>query len=187
MYLAKFFHRPPGDDDRELLLIPGGHPMIIGIRMHGSVETQTEDFLREEFSDIGDAVATYRRHAAELVTAGYMETTHTRYTRRNLLSYPEAKREWQKGLDELMLAALCAPLENRRGASRPWKTPQRRASRSISGSRRTAASPPATTMNEPSGLPKRRATRWPHAGPARRRITHGRLQKATWKPGSSKF
>ena len=34
-----------------------GHPMIIGIRMHGSVETQTEDFLREEFFDIGDAVA----------------------------------------------------------------------------------------------------------------------------------
>jgi len=25
--------------------------------MHGSVETQTEDFLREEFFDIGDAVA----------------------------------------------------------------------------------------------------------------------------------
>jgi hypothetical protein len=45
MYLAKFFHRPPGDDDRELLLIPGGHPMILGARMHGSVETQTEDFL----------------------------------------------------------------------------------------------------------------------------------------------
>jgi 2-hydroxychromene-2-carboxylate isomerase len=34
-----------------------GHPMIIGIRMHGSVETQTEDFLREEFFDIGDGVA----------------------------------------------------------------------------------------------------------------------------------
>jgi hypothetical protein len=28
MYLAKFFHRLPGDDDRELLLIPGGEPMI---------------------------------------------------------------------------------------------------------------------------------------------------------------
>ena len=34
-----------------------GHPMIIGIRMHGSVETQTEDFRREESFDIGDAVA----------------------------------------------------------------------------------------------------------------------------------
>ena len=33
MYLAKFFHRPPGDDDRELLFIAGGDPMIIGIYM----------------------------------------------------------------------------------------------------------------------------------------------------------
>ena len=34
MYLAKFFHRPPGDDDRELLLMPGGDPMVIaGIYM----------------------------------------------------------------------------------------------------------------------------------------------------------
>ena len=31
MHLAKFFHRPPGDDDRELLLIPGSDPMVIGI------------------------------------------------------------------------------------------------------------------------------------------------------------
>jgi hypothetical protein len=77
MYLAKFFHRSPGDDDRELLLIPGDDPMIIGFRMRGSVEIQTEDFLRERFSEIGKAVAAYRRHAAELVAAGYMETTHT--------------------------------------------------------------------------------------------------------------
>ena len=90
MYLAKFFHRPPGDDDRELLLIQGGDPMIIGFRMRGSVEIQTEDFLRERFSEIGNAVAAYRRHAAELVAAGYMETTHTRHTRRNLRC-PEAK------------------------------------------------------------------------------------------------
>ena len=110
MYLAKFFHRPPGDDDRELLLIPSGDPMIIGFRMHGSVEIQTEDFLREQFSEIGNAVAAYRRHAAELVAAGYMETTHTRYTRRDL-PRPEAKLEWQKGLDDLMLAALSASLE----------------------------------------------------------------------------
>jgi hypothetical protein len=53
MYLAKFFHRPPADDDRELLLIPSGDPMIIGFRMRGSVEIQTEDFLREQFSEIG--------------------------------------------------------------------------------------------------------------------------------------
>jgi len=111
MYLAKFFHRPPGDDDRELLLIPSGDPMIIGFRMRGSVEIQTEDFLRERFSEIGNAVAAYRRHAAELVAAGYMETTHTRYTRRDLRC-PEAKLEWQKGLDDLMLAALSAPLDD---------------------------------------------------------------------------
>jgi hypothetical protein len=110
MYLAKFFHRPPGDDDRELLLIPSGDPMIIGFRMRGSVEIQTEDFLREPFSEIGNAVAAYRRYAAELVAAGYVETTHTRYTRRNL-RYPEAKLEWQTGLDDLMLAALSASLE----------------------------------------------------------------------------
>jgi hypothetical protein len=110
MYLAKFFHRLPGDDDRELLLIPSDDPMIIGYRMRGSVEIQTEDFLREPFSEIGNAVAAYRRHAAELVAAGYIETTHTRYTRRHLPG-PEAKSEWQKGLDDLMLAALSAPLE----------------------------------------------------------------------------
>jgi hypothetical protein len=114
MYLAKFFHRPPGDDDRELLLIPGGDPMIIGFRMRGSVETQTEDFLREQFSEIGDAVAAYRRHAAELAAAGYIETTHTRYTRRNLRC-PEAKLEWQKGLDDLMLTALSATPEDQAG------------------------------------------------------------------------
>jgi hypothetical protein len=114
MYLAKFFHRSPGDDDRELLLIPGDDPMIIGFRMRGSVEIQTEDFLRERFSEIGKAVAAYRRHAAELVAAGYMETTRTRYTRRNLRC-PEAKLEWQKGLDDLMLAALSAPLEDQAG------------------------------------------------------------------------
>jgi hypothetical protein len=111
MYLAKFFHRPPGDDDRELLLIPSSTPMIIGTRMHGSVETPTEDFLRKQFSDIDDAVVAYRRHAAELVAAGYMETAHTRYTRRNLPAYPEVKREWQTGLDDLVLAALSASLE----------------------------------------------------------------------------
>jgi len=35
MYLAKFFHRAPGDQDKELLFIPGGTPIVIGIHMHG--------------------------------------------------------------------------------------------------------------------------------------------------------
>src|SRR5258707_731196 len=63
MYLAKFFHRPPGDSDRKLLFIPGGSPVIIGIHMHAPGEPEKEDFLREEFSDIGAAVGVFRRHA----------------------------------------------------------------------------------------------------------------------------
>jgi hypothetical protein len=111
MHLAKFFHRPPGDDDRELLFIPGDEPMIVGIHMDGRRPTQRDDFLREEFSDIVLAVAAYRGHARELAAEGYFETTHTKYTLRDLLPDPKAKPEWQKSLDDLMLAALSAPLE----------------------------------------------------------------------------
>jgi hypothetical protein len=109
MYLAKFFHRPPGDDDRELLLIPGS-AMVIGIYMVELHEPQRDDFLHEEFSDIGEAIATFRRHTADLAAAGYIETSHTKYTLRKLLPDPKPKLDWQKGLDELMLAALSAPL-----------------------------------------------------------------------------
>lgn len=110
MHLAKFFHRPPGDDDRELLLIPGRNPMVIGIYMGESRPPEDDEFLREEFSGIAEAVSAFRRHAGGLAAAGYMETTHTRYTLRNLLPDPKAKPDWQKGLDELMLAALSSPL-----------------------------------------------------------------------------
>jgi hypothetical protein len=111
MYLVKYFHRPLGDDDRELLLIPSSEPMMIGTRMGGDVDTPTEDFLREQFSDIGGAVAAYRRHAAELVAAGYIETMHTRHTRRHPKPGPQPKLGWQRSLDDLVLAALGAPLE----------------------------------------------------------------------------
>jgi len=110
MRLAKFFHRAPGDDDRELLFIPGDHPMLIGIHMHGDRKLDEEEFLREEFADIRAAVTAFRHHAGKFAAAGYMETTHTRYTLRNLLPAPQPKPEWQKGLDDLMLAALSAPL-----------------------------------------------------------------------------
>ena len=53
MYLAKFFHRPPGDDDRELLFIPDDDPMIIGIHMNRTSQPESDEFLRKEFSDIG--------------------------------------------------------------------------------------------------------------------------------------
>jgi hypothetical protein len=92
MYLAKFFHRPPGDDDRELLLIPDGDPMIIGIHMDRTGQPGSDEFLREEFSDIGVAVAVFRRHASELVAAGYAETTHTRYTPPRRTSTPSSRR-----------------------------------------------------------------------------------------------
>ena len=111
MYLAKFFHRAPGDDDRELLLIPGSEPIVIGIYMDEKRETQRDDFLREEFSDPQSAVTAFRHHAARLVEAGYMETTHTKYTLRDLLPDPQAKPDWQKGLDDLMMMALSAPLD----------------------------------------------------------------------------
>ena len=118
MYLAKFFHRAPGDNDKELLFIPGDEPIVMGIHMHGDDKIGEDEFFREEFSDIRAAVTVFRRHAAELAAAGYMETTHTRYTLRNLLPDPQPKPAWQKGLDELMLAALSAPLERAGQASR---------------------------------------------------------------------
>jgi len=111
MHLAKFFHRPPGDDDRELLLMPGGTPSIAGIYMDEGRPTMRKDFLRKDFSSMKGAAAAYRRHVAELVAAGYVETTHTQYTLRNLLPDPQPKPDWQKGLDELMIAALSAPLK----------------------------------------------------------------------------
>jgi hypothetical protein len=110
MYLAKFFHRAPGDDDRELVLIPGSVCMVIGIRMNREDEPDAGQYLREEFSDIAEAAAAFRRHVAELVAAGYVETDHTKNPRRDLGSDPQAKPDWQKGLDELMILALSAPL-----------------------------------------------------------------------------
>lgn len=48
MYLAKFFHRPPGDDDRELLLIPGGDPMVIGVYMDAALKTLTNGIQQRD-------------------------------------------------------------------------------------------------------------------------------------------
>ena len=43
MYLANFFHRPPGGDDRELLFIPDGDPMIIGIHMDRTSQPESDE------------------------------------------------------------------------------------------------------------------------------------------------
>jgi hypothetical protein len=110
MHLAKFFHRAPGDDDRELILIPGGDPVVIGIHMNWKGDPDANEFLREEFAGMADAAACFRRHVAELVAAGYVETSHTNYTLRDLPTDPDIKPDWQKGLDELMILALAAPM-----------------------------------------------------------------------------
>jgi hypothetical protein len=103
MYLAKFFHRAPGDDDRELLMaFSSDSPILMGIRMN----EDGDQFLREEFSGGKEGVAAFRRLAEEWRQAGYTETTHTDYTVRNLLPDPAPKPQWQRDLDDLMLSAL---------------------------------------------------------------------------------
>src|SRR5258705_10124043 len=103
MYLAKFFHRPPGTDDKELLLaFDSREPILMGIRMR----EDGEEFLREEFSSGAAGVAAFRRAAEELRAAGYIETAHIDYTLRSLLPDPAPKPPWQQALDELMLSSL---------------------------------------------------------------------------------
>jgi hypothetical protein len=180
MYLAKFFHRPPGDDDRELLLMPGGDPVIAGIYMDESRQTQREDFLREEFSSMKAAAAAYRRHVAELVAAGYVETTHTKYTLRNLQPDPQPKPEWQKGLDDLMIAALSAPHKEQQKHLTALRL---RTSRSISGSQHIVLTPPTRITQRPSGSPNRPATPSPPAEPASSLTMPGRSRSTTSKQG----
>lgn len=110
MYLAKFFHRAPGDDDRELLLIAGSDPLVMGIRMDHQGEPGSDQYLREEFAGIADAISAFRRLAQNLLRDGYVETDHTAYTLRTLLPEPRAKPDWQKGLDESMMLALGSSL-----------------------------------------------------------------------------
>lgn len=110
MYLAKFFHRSPGNDDRELLLVPEGDPIVMGIHMNWEAERGSDQYLREDFSSIEDAVSAFRRHVAELLAKGYFETDDTKYTLRKLPPDPRPKPDWQKGLDELMMTALSAPM-----------------------------------------------------------------------------
>ena len=106
MYLAKFFHRPPGNDDRELLLIfdsscGDGHALM-GFIMDG----RTEPYMRHDFATAREAVAAFRRAADELRDGGYVETADSKYTLRALPPDPKPKPAWQQGLDELLLSAI---------------------------------------------------------------------------------
>src|SRR5215813_6065541 len=106
MYLAKFFHRPPGNDDRELLLIPESHcagsnrPIVMGIVL----TDPDKQFIHEDYPTVAEAIAAFRYEAQELREQGYVETAHTDYTLRNLLPDPATKPNWQRSLDELLLA-----------------------------------------------------------------------------------
>ena len=106
MYLAKFFHRPPGNDDRELLLIPesrcgeDNRPVIMGIVL----ADPDQKFMHKDYPSLADANRAFRAAARELGRGGYVETAHTDYTLRNLLPDPAAKPDWQRSLDELLLA-----------------------------------------------------------------------------------
>jgi hypothetical protein len=117
MYLAKFFHRPPGKDDRELLLIldRGGSEnhssdrvsdhtahTFLGFVMDGRIEP----YVRRDFAAAREAVATFRRAAEELREAGYVETAETKYSLRRLPPGHKPKPAWQQGLDELLLSAI---------------------------------------------------------------------------------
>ncbi|WP_249166428.1 hypothetical protein [Bradyrhizobium sp. JYMT SZCCT0428] len=187
MYLAKFFHRPPGDDDRELLLVLDGDPIILGILMREDLEPGEDQYLRDEFSDMETAVAAFRRHAAELVASGYIETTHTDYTLRNLLPDPEPKPDWQKGLDELMLAALGESLEAQAKLLAALRdTPAADEPLYLLLAAITVIST-IRTMKGSSSLPNADATPSCPAVRPRRRITPGQSGKATSRPARWKY
>jgi hypothetical protein len=106
MYLAKFFHRPPGNDDRELLLMPespcgdGDRPIVMGIVL----SNPDCNFIHREYPSMADANRAFRAAARELRRDGYVETAHTDYKLRSLLPDPAVKPDWQRALDELLLA-----------------------------------------------------------------------------------
>jgi hypothetical protein len=68
MYLAKFFHRLPGDDDRELLLMPespcggGDRPIVMGIVL----SEPDKNFMHKEYPSMADANRAFRAAAREL-------------------------------------------------------------------------------------------------------------------------
>jgi hypothetical protein len=106
MYLAKFFHRRPGNDDRELLLIFDGGNGDPHILMGFVMGSRIEPYVRREFVAARDAVAAFRCTAEELRLEGYVETVHTQYQLRALPFDPKPKPAWQQGLDELLLSAI---------------------------------------------------------------------------------
>ncbi|MEB2847783.1 SMI1/KNR4 family protein [Endobacterium cereale] len=118
MYLAKFFHKHPGDDDR-LLLLAYDTDILMGIYLREpdtpALDWSLQDkirnampkeFLREEFANTAESIAAFRREAEKLLDAGYIETHHTQYTLRKLNGDFTPKPDWQKAIDEAIMSAL---------------------------------------------------------------------------------
>ena len=185
MYLAKFFHRPPGTDDRGLLLILGSgcdSHALMGFVMNG----RTEPYMRSDFACPREAVAAFRRAAEQLRETGHVETADTKYTLRSLPAAPKPKPAWQQGLDELLLsaiiddaptqAALIAKLAGTPAAHEPfylWLA----ARHAVEKAPKAAAGMLARA--EP------RAMRSARGGPARRRSTCGRCGRSRSRRSST--
>jgi hypothetical protein len=117
MYFAKFFHKS-GGDDRLLLYTPN---VLMGIyardtdygahAVGGADGNLPGEFLRREFGSMRDGIGAYRRETERLCRAGYIETHHTDYTLRDLRGDTTAKPEWQRALDEALLALFADPLQ----------------------------------------------------------------------------
>ncbi|MDH7796544.1 MULTISPECIES: SMI1/KNR4 family protein [unclassified Beijerinckia] len=120
MYFAKFFRKAP-NDDRLLLYTPD---ILMGIYAreinysdypNGRPSHEPDgnlfgEFLRHNYPTTREGVAAYRDEAEKLRHAGYMETHHTEYTLRDLEGDDTPKPDWQKALDETLLAMFADPL-----------------------------------------------------------------------------
>lgn len=120
MYFAKFFHKAP-TDGRFLLYTPN---ILMGFYVRevdylsyldegmklDPTGNLPDEFLRREYGSLPEGVAAYRREIEGLRDGGYVETHHTDYTLRDLNGDATPKPDWQRSLDEMLLAMLVDPL-----------------------------------------------------------------------------
>ncbi|MDT2024142.1 SMI1/KNR4 family protein [Methylocella sp. CPCC 101449] len=120
MYFAKFFHKAPSDD-RLLLYTPD---VLMGIYArkinyadypNGRPSYEVDgnlfgEFLRKDYPTTHEGVSAYRDEAEKLRQSGYVETHHTEYTLRDLEGDDTPKPDWQKALDEVLLAMFADPV-----------------------------------------------------------------------------
>ncbi len=123
MYFAKFLHKPPGEDDR-LVLLALGSDTLMGIYLK-EVDYLAFDwskplppganlpgeFLRQEFDTTRLSIAAFRHEVERLRAAGYVETHHTDYTLRDLGGDFTPKPAWQRLLDDAVMASFADPVE----------------------------------------------------------------------------